>query len=109
MTEGGKLSQLWDKTINVHYYPGFPGDSVNNLSTMQKTTCNARDPGSIPGSGRFPAEGNGNPLQDSCLGNTEDRGAWRATVCEVPRVGHHSVAKQPAPHYYPFQVNANRF
>ena len=38
------------------------------------------DPGSIPGSGRSPGGGNGNPLLDSCLGNPMDRGAWRATV-----------------------------
>ena len=36
--------------------------------------------GSIPGSGRSPGKGNGNPLQDSCLGNSLDRGAWWATV-----------------------------
>ena len=46
---------------------------------------NAGDPGSIPGSGRSPGEGNGNPLQYSCLENPMDRGAWRITV--------HSVAK----------------
>ena len=40
----------------------------------------------IPGSGRSPGEGNGNPLQYSCLGNPMDRGAWRATV--------HGVAKE---------------
>ena len=40
----------------------------------------ARDAGSIPGSGRSPAGGNGNPLQYSCLGNPMDREAWRATV-----------------------------
>ena len=40
----------------------------------------ARDMGSIPGSGRSPGEGNGNTLQYSCLGNPMDRGAWRATV-----------------------------
>ena len=45
----------------------------------------ARDLGSIPGSGRFPGEGNGNPLQYCCLGNPMDRGAWQATV--------HGVAK----------------
>ena len=45
----------------------------------------ARDAGSIPGSGKSPGEGNGNPLQYSCLGNPMDRGAWRATV--------HGVAK----------------
>ena len=40
----------------------------------------ARDPRSIPGSGSSPGEGNGNPLQNSCLGNPMDKGAWRATV-----------------------------
>ena len=39
-----------------------------------------RDVGSIPGLGRFPGGGNGNPLQYSCLGNSIGRGAWRATV-----------------------------
>ena len=39
-----------------------------------------RDSGSISGLGRHPGEGNGNPLQYSCLGNSMDRGAWRATV-----------------------------
>ena len=38
------------------------------------------DTGLIPGSGRSPGEGNGYPLQDSCLENSMDRGAWRATV-----------------------------
>ena len=40
----------------------------------------AKDVGSIPGSGRSPGEGNGNPLQYSCLGNPMDRGTWWATV-----------------------------
>ena len=42
-----------------------------------------RDTGSVPGSGRSPGEGNGNPLQYSCLDNLMDRGAWRATVHRV--------------------------
>ena len=42
--------------------------------------ANAGDLGSIPGSGRSPREGNGNPLLYSCLGNAMDRGAWWATV-----------------------------
>ena len=42
-----------------------------------------RDPGSIPGSGISPGEGNGNPLQYSCLENPTDRGAWQATVHSV--------------------------
>ena len=42
----------------------------------------AGDVGSIHGLGRFPGEGNGNPLQYSCLGNPMDRGAWKTTVLE---------------------------
>ena len=53
--------------------------SVKNSPTMQETTCNAGDLGSIPGLGRFPEEGNSNPLQYSCLGNPMDRGVWQAT------------------------------
>ena len=44
-----------------------------------------RDAGSIPGSGRSPGEGNGNPLQNSCLRNPMDRGAWQATVYRVAK------------------------
>ena len=47
-----------------------------------------RDVGLIPGSGRFPGEGNGNPLQYSCLENPMDRGAWWAMVKGSQRVGH---------------------
>ena len=49
---------------------------------------NAGDVGSIPGSGRCPGKGNGQPLQYSCLENPMDRGAWRATVHGMARVGH---------------------
>ena len=49
---------------------GFPGGSDGKVSA-----CNAGDPGSIPGSGRSPGEGNGNPLQYSCLENSMDREA----------------------------------
>ena len=52
------------------YSVGFPGGSDGKASA-----CNAGDPGSIPGSGRSPGEGNGNPLQHSCLENPVDRGA----------------------------------
>ena len=48
--------------------------------TGKESACNAGDPGSIPGLGKSLGEGNGNPLQYSCLGNPMDRGAWRATV-----------------------------
>ena len=49
-------------------------------SAVKNPPANAGDAGSIPGSGSSHGEGNGNPLQDSCLGNPKDRGAWRATV-----------------------------
>ena len=45
-----------------------------------QSACQAGDVGSIPGSGRTPRKGNGNPLQYSCLDNPIDRGAWQATV-----------------------------
>ena len=48
--------------------------------TLKVSACNAGDLGSIPGSGRSPGEGNGNPLQYSCLENPMDGGAWQATV-----------------------------
>ena len=53
----------------------FPDGSVG-----KESTCNARDLGLIPGLGRFPGGGNGNPLQYSCLKNPMDRRAWQATV-----------------------------
>ena len=66
--------------VTCVFYKGFPGGSDG-----KESTCNAGDRGSIPGSGRSPAEGNGNPLQYSCLENPMDREAWWAPV--------HGVAK----------------
>ena len=61
--------------IEISYYSvytsGLPGGSDGKVSV-----CNAGDPGSIPGLGRSPGEGNGNPLQYYCLENPMDRGAW---------------------------------
>ena len=54
---------------------GFRGGSDSKESAH-----NEGDPGSIPGSGRSPGEGNGNPLQYSCLENSTNGGAWRAIV-----------------------------
>ena len=54
----------------------------------KESACSAGDPGSVPGWGRSPGGGNGNPLQDSCLENPMDRGAWRATVHGGHRVRH---------------------
>ena len=64
---------------------GFPGGKSKD---GKESACNAEaagDPGSIPGLGRSPAEGNGNPFQYSCLENPMHRRAWWATV--------HGVAK----------------
>ena len=57
---------------------GFPGGSE-----VKNPPINSGDMRLIPGSGRSPGEGNGNPLQYSCLGNPMDRGAWKATVHRV--------------------------
>ena len=51
----------------------------------KESTCNAGDLGSIPGSGRSTGEGNGYPLQYSCLDNSIDRGAWWATIHGVTK------------------------
>ena len=52
---------------------------------LPETACNVGDAGLIPGLGRSLGEGNGNPLQYSCLGNPMDREAWRATVHAVTK------------------------
>ena len=59
---------------------GFPRNSDG-----KESACNAGDPGSIPGPGRYPEEGNGNLFQYSCLENFRDRGAWQAVVREVTK------------------------
>ena len=59
---------------------GFPGDSV-----VKNLPANAGDTGSVPGLGRSPGEGNGNPLQYSCLKNLMNGGAWEAIVRGVTK------------------------
>ena len=74
---------------------GFPGGLEGRASA-----CNEGDPGSIPGLGRSLGEGNGNPLQYSCLENPMDRAAWWATV--------HGVAKsqtQLSSHFTSYMIN----
>ena len=85
---GGKeiLKHIFEELIGgfikfIKYYMlGFPGGSDG-----KEPACSAGDPGSIPGPGRSPGEGNGNPLQYPCLENPMDGGAWKTTV--------HGVAK----------------
>ena len=59
---------------------GFPGGSDS-----KESACSAGDPGLIPGLGRSPGGGHGNPLQYSCLENSTDKGAWWATVRGVSK------------------------
>ena len=66
--------------IPIAFLWGFLGGSV-----VKYPPANAGDVGLISGSGRSPGEGNGNPLQYSCLGNPMDRGAWQATAHRVPK------------------------
>ena len=72
------MASTWGKL-----YWGLPDSSVG-----KESACDAGDLGSIHGLGRSPGEGNGNPLQHSCLENPKDRGGWQATVHSVPGVGH---------------------
>ena len=66
---------------------GFPGGSDG-----KESTCNAGDPSLIPGSGISPEEEkNDNPLQDSCLGNYVDRGAWKIQSTGLQKVRHDRV------------------
>ena len=77
-----RSSQSILKEINPEYY--LEGISQVVL-VVKNLPANAGDLGSIPGLGRAPGEGNGNPLQYSCLENPMDRGAWWATVHGVTK------------------------
>ena len=72
--------ELQNKETGTREMIDFPGGSA-----VKNPPANAGDVGSIPGSGRSPGEGNGNPLQFSCLRNPMDRGDWWATVVGVTK------------------------
>ena len=74
------MTFILSSNLYVVMAQGFPGGSE-----VKASACNEGDLGSIPGSGRFPGEANGNPLQYSCLENPMGRGVWWAIV--------HGVAK----------------
>ena len=75
--EAGKIAKQANGAVLVRY-----GDTAVSLfpcgSDCKESACNSGDLGSVRGSGRSPGEGNGNPLQCSCLENPRDGGAWRA-------------------------------
>ena len=70
-----------------------PCPAFNNSSVSKSSACSAGDPGSVPGLGRSPEEGNGNPLQYAYLENPMDRGAWQITVHGVAGVEHDFATK----------------
>ena len=70
----------------------FPGGSHG-----KESVCNAGDTDSIPGLGKSPGEGIGDPLRYSCLGNLKDRGAWEAIVHGVARVRDNLATKPSLP------------
>ena len=100
----------------LHAWPSASCFVKNNFSLNSQANCGGErwlphiteavgfpgalvDLGSIPGSGRCPGRGNGNPLQDSCLENPMDRGAWRATVHRIEsdmteRLSTHTLRRQ---------------
>ena len=78
-------------TCNLKIYcffnvKGFPGGASGKEPTCQCRRLKREDAGLIPGLGKSPAEGNGNPFQYSCLENSTDRGAWPATVHRVAKI-----------------------
>ena len=94
MIKWRKLSVTSSQCSQIHNFP--PTILSFNIETASQVTLVAkslpasaedtRHTGSIPGSGRSPGEGNGNPLQHSCLKNSTDAGAWQITVRGVQRV-----------------------
>ena len=95
-TQGSNPGFLHCGRILYHLSHLSKGTGLPGGSTGKESTCSAGDLGSIPGLGRSPGEGNGNPLQYSCLGNPMDRGAWQATVHGVTRVRRNLVTKPPS-------------
>ena len=83
----GEAAAVWgledSNILCLLIWQNFPGGSVENNPLA--TAGNARDVSLIPGLGRSSGGGNGNPLQDSCLESSVDRGAWQATVHGVSK------------------------
>ena len=71
------------KNDETWHLGGVPGGS-----DTKESACNEGDPGSVPGSGRYPEEGNDNPLQYYCLENSMDRGGCQPTVHGIAKIPH---------------------
>ena len=81
-----KIPPLLQDYGSLQSFVGFPGDSYG-----KESACNEGHQDSSPGSGRSPGEGNGNPLQYSCLENPMDGGAWWATDHEIICIVHYRL------------------
>ena len=92
-----------DKTENI-----YEGIRLPWWLSGKEPAYQAGNSGSIPGSGRSPGEGNGNPLQYSCLGNTMNRGTWQATVHEVATKQQHEVMDKHSCSKKSRKVNVSR-
>ena len=104
----GNQELLWPGPLSLKFrdsqflpHSHFPGDSDS-----KESACNAEDLGSIPGLGRSPPEGHGNPLQYPCPGNPMDRGAWWATVNWVAESQRQPSLSYPHSHLMAFPPNS---
>ena len=88
MKMGDRLRQAeakWSENSSPHLQIVIPGSCHAVVKNPPASAGDAGDVGSIPGSGRFPGGGNGNPLHYSCLDNPKDRGTWQATDHRVAK------------------------
>ena len=88
----GHNTHFKQKIFNLYTAMSLGGFACSSVA--KNPPANGGAMGVIPGSGRSPGEGNGNPLQYSCLGNPTDREAWWTTVQGVQRVGQDLVTEQ---------------
>ena len=84
----GRFLMFWATTYGRCYAKLWVSQVVLVVKNLPADERDTRDASSIPGSGRSPREGNGNPLHYSCLENLMDRGAWRVQSTRLQRVGH---------------------
>ena len=95
------IVQSWVCNLNlcmfVHCLKVFEHPEVPGGTMVKNQLPNVRGMGLIPGLGRFPGEGNGNPVQYSCLGSPMNRGAWRASVHGVTKRVRHDIVTEHTP------------